>query len=150
MNNTFSLQQMSRTGNLDTILESRQYKLNLIVDFMRHKNENPKMKQSEISNQLSYSSSSLQRYRNKINMLPPYRFKSNKRTKKASNTNFNNKSHHKFEVNRPQMTSKDLETTQTKTKSNKKNKNNSKAGSIHENTEINDRYSDEILNNNDI
>ena len=33
-----------------------------MVDFMRLKNENPKMKQSELANQLSLSSSTLQRY----------------------------------------------------------------------------------------
>ena len=64
MNNTFSLQQISRTGNLDSNLISRQYKRKLMADFMRMKYENPKLKQSEIANQLGYSSSTLQRYRN--------------------------------------------------------------------------------------
>ena len=64
MNSTFSLQQISITGNLDSILISRQYKLNLMADFMQVKYENPKMKQSEIVNQLGYSTSTLQRYRN--------------------------------------------------------------------------------------
>ena len=50
MNNTFSLQQISRTSNLVAILISRQYKLNLMADFMRVKNKNPKLKQSEIAN----------------------------------------------------------------------------------------------------
>ena len=50
MNNTFSLQQISRTGNLDSNLISRQYKLNLMADFMRIKHKNPKLKQSEIAN----------------------------------------------------------------------------------------------------
>ena len=50
MNNTFSLQQISRTSNLVAILISRQYKLNLMADFMRVKNENPNLKQSEIAN----------------------------------------------------------------------------------------------------
>ena len=72
MNNTFSLQQISRTSNLVAILISRQYKLNLMADFMRVKNENPKLKQSEIANKLGLSSSTLQRYRNDINMLSPY------------------------------------------------------------------------------
>ena len=40
---------------------------------MRIKYENPKMKQSEIENQLGYYSSTLQRYRNDLNMLSPYR-----------------------------------------------------------------------------
>ena len=37
MTNTFSLQQLSRTSNVDAMLISRQYKLNLMVDFMRVK-----------------------------------------------------------------------------------------------------------------
>ena len=73
MNNTFSLQQIFKTGNLDSILISRQYKLNLMADFMRNKNSNPKLKQSEIAFRLGYSTSTLQRYRNDINMLSPYR-----------------------------------------------------------------------------
>ena len=52
-----------------------------MADFMRIKYDNPKFKQSEIANQLGYSSSTLQRYRNDIIMLPLYRIQSNKRTK---------------------------------------------------------------------
>ena len=63
MNNSFSLQQIQKTSNLETNLISRQYKLNLMADFMPLKQENPKMKQSEISNQLGLSSSTIQRYR---------------------------------------------------------------------------------------
>ena len=57
-----------------------------MADFMRVKYENPKLKQSEIANQLGLPSSPLQRYRNDINMLSPYRIHSNntnKRTKKV-------------------------------------------------------------------
>ena len=61
MNNSFSLQQISRTGNLDSNLICRQYKLNLMADFMWMKNENPKTKQFETANQLTYSTSTLQR-----------------------------------------------------------------------------------------
>ena len=77
MNNSFSLQQIQKTSNLDANLISRQYKLNLMADFMKVKYENPKMKQSEIANQLGMSSSTLQRYRNDINMLSPYRISPN-------------------------------------------------------------------------
>ena len=77
MNNSFSLQQIQRTSNLDANLISRQYKLNLMADFMKVKCENPRMKQSEIANQLGMSSSTLQRYRNDINMLSPYRINPN-------------------------------------------------------------------------
>ena len=33
MNNSFSLQQIQKTSNLDANLISRQYKLNLMADF---------------------------------------------------------------------------------------------------------------------
>ena len=148
MNNSFSLQQIQKTSNLDANLISRQYKLNLMADFMRVKYENPRMRQSEIANQLGLSSSTLQRYRNDINMLSPYRINpniTNKQTKKASNTNFNNNSHCEPDVKRTQMTSNDLKRPQ-KTKT----KNNLKGGSMQENIEINEHYLDEILDNNDI
>ena len=112
LNNSFSLQQISETGNLESYLISRQHKLNLMTDFMRLTNENPKLKQSEIANQLGYSSSTLQRYRSDMNMLSPCRFQSNKRTKKASNTIFNNSSQRKPDVKGPQMTLKQLKQRQ--------------------------------------
>ena len=59
-------------------------------------------------------------------MLSPYRTNpnnTNKRTKNAKNTNFDKNSHRDHDLERPQMTSNDLKTTQTDTKSNKKNKN---------------------------
>ena len=40
MNNSFSVQQKSKTGNLNSNLISRQYKLNLIAKFMQIKFEN--------------------------------------------------------------------------------------------------------------
>ena len=49
MNYSFSLQQISKTGNLDSNLISRQYKLNLMPKFMQIKFENPKMKLSELA-----------------------------------------------------------------------------------------------------
>ena len=39
MNNSFSLQQISKTGNLESNLITRQYKLNLMARFMEIKNE---------------------------------------------------------------------------------------------------------------
>ena len=89
MNISFSLQQIQKTSNLDANLISRQYKLNLMADFMGVKYENPKMKQSEIANQLGISSSTIQRYRNDKKKLSTYRIGANnskKRSKKAKNT----------------------------------------------------------------
>ena len=150
MNSSFSSQQIKKTSNHDANLISRQYKLNLMADFMQIKYENPKFKQSEIANRLGYPSSTLQRYRNDINMLSAYRIQPNninKRTKKALNTNFNNDSHCEPALRRPQMTSTDLKITQTNTKSDKKNKNVLQAGSMQENIELNEHYLDELLDN---
>ena len=123
MNNTFSLQQISRTGKFDSKLIFRQYKLHLMADFMRIKYGNPKLKQSEIANQLGYSSSTLQWYRNDINLLSPYKIQSNKRTKKASNTKFNNNSYREPDVKNlkwSQMILKQLKQIQTQIKKTKK------------------------------
>ena len=94
-----------------------------MTDFMRVKYENPRLKQSEIANHLGYSSSTLQRYRNDVNMLSPYRIQpnnKNKRTKKVKNTNSDNNSHQEHDLKRPQMTSNDLKrpqlTSRTKSK----------------------------------
>ena len=117
-----------------------------MADFMRVKYENPKLKQSEMANQLGLSFSTLQRYRNDINMLSPYRNNpnnTNKRTKKASNTNFNNDSQTNQDVKRPQMTSNDLKpSSNNKPVRNKKTK--LKGGA---NIETNEHYLDEILHN---
>ena len=142
MNNNFSLQQIQKTSNLDANLISRQYKLNLMADFMKLKYENPRMRQSEIANQLGMSSSTLQRYRNDINMLSPYRISPNntkKRSKKAKIDDIG-------ELKTPQMTSNDLKTTLNDSVKNKKIK--LKGGSLQENIEINEHYLDKILKNN--
>ena len=139
MNNNFSLQQIQKTSNLDANLISRQYKLNLMADFMRVKYENPRMRQSEIANQLGMSSSILQRYRNDINMLSPYRINPNnvkRRSKKVKIDDIG-------DLKRPQLTSNDLETNSKESVKNKKNK--LKEGCKQENVEINEHCLDKIL-----
>ena len=54
LTNNFTLQQVSRTRNLDSNLLSRQYTLILMADFMRLEHENQKLRQSETSNLLGY------------------------------------------------------------------------------------------------
>ena len=63
MNKTFSLEQISRTGEVDANSILRQHKLGLMARFLEMKTVNPKMKQKEIAKDLGYSSSTLQRYR---------------------------------------------------------------------------------------
>ena len=122
MNISFSPQQIQKTSNLDANLIFRQYKLILMADFMRVKYENLKMIQSEITNRLGMSTSTLQRYRNEISMTSLYRINpnnTNKRTKKASNTTFNKNSHHETDAKRPQMTLNDLKMISNETVKNK-------------------------------
>ena len=117
-------------------------------DFLRMKNEIPKLKLSEIAKRLSYSSSTLQRYKHDMKMVSPYRIQpnnTNKPTKKTSSTNFDTNSHREPDVKRPQMTSNDLKTIQTNTKPTRKNTIILKAGSVHENVELNELYLDENL-----
>ena len=153
MNNSFFLQQIQKTSSLDANLTSRQYKLNLMADYLRLKNENSKLKQFELANQLGLSSSTLERYRNDINMLSPYKINlnnTNNRTKKVSNGNFDNNSHHESNVKRPQLTSNDLKGPQSVSESHHevkpvKSKNKLKGGAV---IEINEHYLNKILGNN--
>jgi len=137
--NTPSLNEINKTANMDPNLLTRHYKLKLMNDFMYIKYQNPKMKQSEIANNLNMSSSTLQRYRNDINMLSPYRINPNnnkKRQKKAKIDDIG-------DVKRPQLTSTDSKITSNEPIKIKKNK--LKGGS---NIEIDEHYLDKIIKNN--
>ena len=74
------------------------------------------MKLSEIAYQPGYSSSTIQIYRNDLNMLSTYRIQanySNKRLKKHTFTNFDETPHSRQDLKRPQMTSNDLKRPQS-------------------------------------
>ena len=135
MNNSFSLQQISKPGCLDSNLISRQYKINLMAKFMQNKFENPKLKHSEMADQLCYSSSTLKRYRKDISMVSPYKRQpniNNEGSNKVSNKNIDNNLHREHERKRRQMSSNDFKVTlkdNDKAVSTEiKSKNNLKAG----------------------
>ena len=141
--NTPSLNEINKTANMDPNLITKLYILKLMNDFMNIKYLNPKLKQSEIASQVNMSPSTIQRQRNYINMLSPYRINTNnvkKRSKKA-------KIDDNGDLKRPQMTSNDLKTTSNDNNKKTKTKNNLKVGSIQENIEINEHYLDKILKN---
>ena len=105
MVNTPSLNEINKNSTMDPNLLTKYYKLKLMNDFMNIKYQNPKMTQSEISSQINMSSSTIQRYRNDINMLSPYRINLNnvkKRSKKVKIDDIG-------DLKRPQMTSKQLQ-----------------------------------------
>ena len=82
---------------------------------MRIKFENPKLMQSEKADQLRYSSSTLQRKRNVIIMLSPYRIQpniANKLSKKVSIATLDNNLQRELDLKRPQMTPKRPQTKQ--------------------------------------
>ena len=86
-------------------------------------------------------------------MVSPYRFQpnnTNKRTKKTSNTFFDNNSNRKLDVKKPRFTSFDLKTTSKECSSAVKPvkiKNKLKKGGK---VEINEEYLDEILHKSDL
>ena len=141
MNHIPSLNEINRTANLDPNLLTRHYKLKIMNDFMYMKYQNPKLKQSELANNLNMSSSTIQRYRDDINMQSPYRINTKKRSKKPKIDDIG-------DLKRPQMTSNDVKTTSNETVKNKKNK--LKGGLVQENIEINEHYLDKILKYNNI
>ena len=143
MNNTPSLNEINKTANMDPNLITRHYRLKLMNDFMNIRYQNPKVKQAEIASQLNMSASSIQRQRNDINMLSPYRINPNnvkKRTKKVKIDENNDLKRGSDDLKRPQVTSNDKKT---------KSKNVLKGRSLQEkNIEINEHYLDKIIENN--
>ena len=143
MVNTPSLNEINKNSTMDPNMLTKYNKLKLMNDFMNIKYQNPKMTQSEISSQLNMSPSTIQRYRNDINMLSPYRINPKNVKKQQKNTKIDNNG----DLKRPQLTSNDLKTTSNDKKT--KSKNVLKAGSVQEeNIEINEHYLDKILKNN--
>ena len=105
-------------------------------DFMNIKYQNPKMTQSEISSQLNMSPSTIQRYRNDINMNSPYRTNPNNVKKQQKKAKIDNNG----DLKRLQLISNDKKT---------KSKNVLKAGSVQEeDIIINQHNLDKIIRNN--
>ena len=142
--NTPSINEINKTANMDPNLITKHYKLKIMNDFMNIKYQNPKLKQSEIASQLDMSPSTIQRHRNDINMLSPYRINPNNVKRRPRKAKIDDNG----DLKRPQMTSNDLKTTSNDNNKKTKTKNNFKGGSIQKNIEINEDYLDKILKNN--
>ena len=110
MNNTFSLEKQAKTDDLNADLIMRQYKLDKMAKFLEINSINPKLKQSEIAKELEISTSTIQRYRRKINMLSPYRVSQSSNTRKQKTSN-HTQHDLKATSNDLKMTSNDLKTT---------------------------------------
>ena len=141
MNTTPSLNEINKNSTMVPNMLTKYYKLKLMNDFMNIKYQNPKMTESQISSQLNMSPSTIQRYRNDLNMLSSYRNNPNNVKKQQKKAKIGNND----DLKRPQLTSNDLKTTSNNRKT--KSKNVLKAGSVQEeeNIEINGHYLDKIL-----
>ena len=106
MNNTFYLEQIAKTGDLESDLIKRHYKFDKMAKFKEIKSINPKIKQAEKAGELKSYSFTLQRYRREIKMLPPFRIQpsSNTHTRKH-NTSNHSKCDRKMSSNDLKMTS---------------------------------------------
>ena len=71
VNNIFSSERISKTGNLGSDLIFCQYKLDLEATLMEIKSVNPQLNQDQMSKELGFSSSTLRRFRQDINMPSP-------------------------------------------------------------------------------
>ena len=141
MNNTFSLKQISKTGNLDANLILRQYKLDIMARFMETKSNNPKLTQKQIAKSLGYSDSTVKRYRNDIKMASPYRIDDLKRPRL---TPIESKIDSRYAIE----SKVELETTAKSQNNNTKTKRKSKnvvAGSLQSSI-INEEYLDNLIN----
>ena len=105
MNKTPSLNEINKNSTMNPNMLIKYYKLKIMNDFMNIKYQNPKMTQSEISSQLNMSPSTIQRYRNDINMLSPYRINPKNVKKQQKKTKIDNNG----DLKRPQMTSRQLQ-----------------------------------------
>ena len=143
MNNTPSLNEINKNSTMDPNMLTKYYKLKLMNDFMNIKYQNPNLTQIQISSQLNMSPSTIQRYRNDINTISPYRINPNNVKKQQEKAKINNND----DLKRPQLTSNDLKTTSNDKRT--KSKSVLKGGSVQEeNIEINEHYLDKIIKNN--
>ena len=83
MNETLTLDQISKLLNPDANLLLRQYKVDLKTQFMAIKSVNPKMTQKKLANEIGCSDSTLKGYGKDVKMKSPYRNTDPKRIQKT-------------------------------------------------------------------
>ena len=108
--NTPSLNEINKNSAMDPNMLTIYYEMKLMNDFKNIKYQNPKMTQLEISSQLNMSPSTIQRYRNDINMNSPYRINQNnvkKRQKKVEIDENVDRKRGSIDLDRLQLTSND-------------------------------------------
>ena len=80
--NSFSLEQLSKTGSLVANLILRQYNLDLMSRFIDIKSDNPKLTGKQTANELGCSDSTLKLY--KIDLKLKFSYKSSSKGSKRA------------------------------------------------------------------
>ena len=90
--NKFTIDQLTKAESIDPNSINRLYKLNMMLDFMEIRSNNPRMTQKEICNKIGRSDSTIKRYRNDIDMDSPYKRNNykKKKPKRSPNTTTEN------------------------------------------------------------
>ena len=83
--NTFSLEQLSKTGCLVANLILRQYNLDLLLRIIHIKSDNPKLTEKQTANELGCSDSTLELYGNDLKLKCSYK-SSNEGSKRTQMT----------------------------------------------------------------
>ena len=73
MSNNFTIDQLTKSQTKDPKSINRLYKINMMLNFVEIKSNNPKMTQNQICKQLGTSDSTIKRYRDDIQMDSPYK-----------------------------------------------------------------------------
>ena len=84
-NNKFTIDQLTKSESIDPNSINRFHKINMMLDFMEIRSNNPRMTQKQICSQIVTSDSTIKRYRNDIAMDSPYNRNKYKK-KKAPDT----------------------------------------------------------------
>ena len=83
MSNNFNIDQLTKSQTIDPNSINGLYKINMMLNFMEIRSNNPRMTQNQICKQLGTSDSTIKRYRDDIQMDSPYnRSKYKKKTPK--------------------------------------------------------------------
>ena len=86
MSNNFTIDQLTKAQTLDPNSINRLYKINMMLNFMEIRSNNPRMTQNQICKQLGTSDSTIKRYRDDIKMDSPYNRNNDKKRKPRKET----------------------------------------------------------------
>ena len=109
--NNFTIDMAVKSENLNSNSILRLYKQNMMLKFMEIKSNGPKLTQRQICNQLSYSDSTIKRYRDGFSMDSPY-----KRNKYRKENNQPNSTVTQSQIHTTNETAKNIKNTKNKKK----------------------------------